>query len=287
MSVNPAVVIAFLSAILLSFGVAIWYKVKSGVKVTCFIAGAFCFTFFALYLESIVHSFVLNANISLGKTILGSPVLYMLYAAFAAGIFEETARLVGFKVLLKNHNEKSCAYAYGIGHGGIEVFILLGGTYLVYLLASLGVPVGDETVTAQAVQVANSIPLSNAFIGILERVSAMSLHVGLSLIVFIAARVAGKMWLYPVAILVHAIADAPAALCQMGQINVYVMEAFAFVFGIATLFVGIRLLKNTDDAALHTAAKAAKEKAAVKVAKEQAAKEARTSAKKKDEGKTE
>ena len=167
----------------------------------------------------------------------------MLYGAFAAGIFEETGRLFGFKVLLKKYNEKKDAIAYGIGHGGIEVIFILGISYLYFFLAICGVTVGDTATTQTLLDSVKNLQVSTCCMAMLERVSAMLIHVSLSMIVFVAAREKGKFWLFPVAILMHAFMDAPAALYQIGvPIPLLAVEVLMIVLGIVYFVIGKKIL---------------------------------------------
>ena len=244
-NMNPALIISLLFSVVFPLGLLIWWKKKTGEKLWCFIAGAVCFTLFAMVLESMLHQVVLDPASGRYEKMMSSPVLYMLYGAFAAGIFEETGRLFGYKILLKNRREKECAVAYGIGHGGIEVIYVLGSTYLLYVLVACGVPVTGTETDALMAQAAASITLGLTGVAMLERVSAIMLHIGLSMLMFPAAKQKGKLWLWPAAICLHALADAPAALYQAGVIrSVFVIEGFTFVFGLAVLFAGIRTLKG-------------------------------------------
>lgn len=242
--------VLFYSAVL-PLGLFIWWKIKTGARIWCFISGALCFFIFAAILESLVNQFVLNGGNAVSETLLGSPLLYTVYGSLAAGLFEESGRLFGYKVLLRNHTEKECAVAYGIGHGGIEVVLMLGATYFVYLLALLGMPFGDETTTALVVSTANSVDIWSAFLAAFERVSAMMLHIGLSMIMFVAAKRKGKIWLYPVSILIHALSDVPAALFQSGVItDILLAEAIIFVVGALVLVAGKKILDRDLDAGM-------------------------------------
>ena len=52
-------------------------------------------------------------------------------------------------------------------------------------------------------------------IGLWERISALVLHLGLSMLVWVAVRKGGKwLWLFPAAIALHALVDAGAVLLQ-------------------------------------------------------------------------
>lgn len=241
---NIAIVITLVFSVAFPFGMLIWWKKKTGEKIWSFVAGAIVFVLFAMVLENLLHQVCLVDENVISKAILGSPVVYTLYAAFAAGVFEETGRLFGFKVLLRKNNKNSCAVAYGIGHGGIEVLIILGVSYFVLLLALLGVDFGSEATNAQMIATARAIPLASAGIAMFERVCAMMIQIGLSMLVFAAAREKKFFGLYPIAILIHAMIDAPAALYQYQVIsNIFVVEGVALAMGIICLLLGIKLLR--------------------------------------------
>ncbi len=241
--VNVVIVIVFLYSIIFPVGMLIWWKRRTGISLWCFIAGAVCFPVFALVLESLLHGICLGGNNRISEVILASPVLFTLYASFAAGLFEETARLFGFRVLLKDHKEKECATAYGIGHGGSEVIIILGINYLVLALAQMGLQFGTETATAALLETAKMITFETAGLAMFERISAMMLQIGLSMIMFTASKKKGKLWLYPAAILLHALADVPAALYQYQVIHsAAVVEIYAFILGLVYLQAGKRIL---------------------------------------------
>jgi uncharacterized membrane protein YhfC len=242
--------LALVYSVALPLGLLIWWKKKTGARLWCFVVGALCFLLFAMGLEQILHSVCLLGDNAFSRALDASPAAYMLYAAFAAGIFEETGRLFGFKVLLRRQRERSCAVAYGIGHGGIEVLLVLGVSYLVYFLAECGIPFGTAEMTETILKTADAIPASTVFVAMFERVSAMLAQIGLSMLVFVAARQKGKRWLYPLAILLHAALDAPAALYQAGVIrSITLIEAAAFVTGLVILLLGRKALTGYPEPA--------------------------------------
>ena len=243
---NAVLIITFVFAIAFPVGMMIWWKRRTGESIWSFAAGALCFVLFAMVLENLMHQVCLGSRNAVSSKILASPVLYTLYAAFAAGIFEETGRLFGFKVLLRNNNKNSCAVAYGIGHGGMEVILILGVSYLTMLLAAGGVKIGTAEATAQILANAQSITFATAGIAMFERISAMMIHIGLSMLVYTAARNRKQIWLYPVAILLHALVDAPAAMYQYRAItSLAVVEGCSFVIAVICLVLGrIVLYRN-------------------------------------------
>ena len=83
-----------------------------------------------------------------------------------------------------------------------------------------------------------AITFGTILMGILERVSAMLIHISCSIIMFKAVREAGKMWLFPIAILLHASIDMIAAMYQCGLIsNIYIIEAILVIWSVALILV--------------------------------------------------
>lgn len=174
---------------------------KRGARWLPFLTGAVIFPLFAMGLEGIFNSFIVNSP--LGPAITGNIWLYALYGGLAAGLFEETGRLAAFMLVLRKHREPVAALSYGLGHGGIEAFLLVGLTMIANL--SLGLAYGSGTLPPEAVTAAETIigsPTVLFFWAGFERLSAIILHVSNSVLVFAAART-GRRWLFPAAILTH------------------------------------------------------------------------------------
>ena len=90
------------------------------------LTGAGLFIVFVLILERLMHTAVLGRS-SIASVLLENKWIYMLYAGFAAGIFEETARLLGFRFLVRvSENEHRYRHIIRPGHGGIESIIIVG-----------------------------------------------------------------------------------------------------------------------------------------------------------------
>lgn len=241
--INFALLIPILFALFLSFGLFFWWKKKTGVHYWGSLAGVICFFLFAQIFEAFFHQVFMYSLGPISAAIMGSPLVFTVYSCLMAGLFEETGRRFGFSVFLRDRNEKEYAVAYGIGHGGFEALILLGATYSMYFLATAGAEIVNPETTAQVLKAAGSIPFSTMCIAIFERISAMLLHIGLSMLMFVAVKGKGKKWLYPVSILLHALADAPASLYQQKiMTSLFVIEGFAFVYGLAVFFLGKKVL---------------------------------------------
>ena len=103
----------------------LWFRRRGG-KWIAFLTGAVTFILFALILESILHNLLFLTP--LWAVFQGNIWLYGLYGSLATGVFEETGRLLAFKLFLKSEREPITALSYGIGHGGAEAILLVGLT---------------------------------------------------------------------------------------------------------------------------------------------------------------
>jgi len=82
-------------------------------------------------------------------------------------------------------------------------------------------------------------------IGGFERVMALVIQISLSIIVFVSVIYKGKKWLFPFAILLHAIIDSPAALFQTGLLkSIWIVEGLVAVEAVVLAFLAIFIYKN-------------------------------------------
>jgi uncharacterized membrane protein YhfC len=215
----------------------IFYK-KYNAKITPMIVGIAGFVLFALVLERSIHTIVLDKFALREK-----PLVYIIYGILMAGTFEETARFVSFRILKKKHNGIGTGLAYGIGHGGIEAILLAGLSMINAIIFSIILNTGNiETITgklqgealeqinAQITTLLTTSPYLFLVSGI-ERVFAICIQLSLSIIVFYSVYGKNKLWLYPFAIILHAIVDIPAAAMQVGVIKNIVLVELLLLLG--------------------------------------------------------
>ena len=50
-------------------------------------------------------------------------VLYYFIMALLSGVFEEIGRYIVFRYIIPNHDSLTDCFAYGIGHGAVEIFL--------------------------------------------------------------------------------------------------------------------------------------------------------------------
>ena len=192
-----------------------WWAVKKHqAKLSTILIGAGTFVVFALVLESIVHQIVLKGPS--GAVIQGKTLYYALYGGLMAGLFEETGRFLAMKFLLKKEpTETKPGVSYGLGHGGVEMAIIFGLSMISTLTMAIMVNLGqtDTLLSSAPAEELQTTGAGTYLIGLWERFSAITLHMGLSILVWAAVRKGGKwLWLFPAAIGLHALVDGLAVI---------------------------------------------------------------------------
>ena len=258
-----------LLAVIIPIAIALIWKFWKHEKFTTILVGAATFVLFALILEkTIQNALVFPTTMGLpdhaaSQFINARPILWALVLGLFPGVFEETGRFVAFKTILRNRRNRETSISYGIGHGGIEVILVLGINYIVYIVYAVMINTGtfqgiidqvaeqapfqEEAIRALADQLA---VFSFADIGasMFERVFAFLFHVGASILVFYAARDKGRLWLYPLAILLHTALDSLAGLnmAKVVQLSAPALEAMVVAFGVLTFAGAYFLLYKKD-----------------------------------------
>ncbi|WP_120667387.1 YhfC family intramembrane metalloprotease [Caldibacillus debilis] len=245
--VETSAIAAQLAGMVLGIGTPaalfIYFRNKYRISWKPFLLGLLTFFLFVQVLEAAFHGYFLYAN-EWTKEWLKNPWLYMLYGGLAAGIFEETGRLVMMKFALKSRRDWKDGLSFGLGHGGFEALWILGVNGVVLLSLSFFINSGSfdsltdgqlkEALRPLRDQLVNGSPWLFLLAG-LERIGAVLVHIGLSLVVLYAVK-SGQLKFYWFAVLLHAIFDFPAALYQSGVIaDIWLVEIF--VAGVAVLSV--------------------------------------------------
>ena len=185
--------------------------------------------------------------------------IWLVALCFSAGLFEETARALGFRFLLGSLPDRPATpVAAGLGHGGLEAFVLVGvgsavtaGTFLwLQRLESLPFPPeAAEAVVAQRDAMAAMGGLG-PLAALYERTMSIALHVALSVLVFHAVR-ARRWWLVVLAILLHGVANlgtlAVADWVGPGLRGVWLSELTLTLLVAATVVLVWRIVRGTFD----------------------------------------
>ena len=233
---------------------------KQQTNISYLIAGALGFIVSARVLELGVHYLCIIADNPVSRFINGSTAAYVLYGTIMAGVFEECGRHIVLKYVMKKHRIHENAVLYGIGHGGIEILAVILPAMITYLVVAVMFSNGSASEALNALKItedtaAAALPTIQAVasfdygmmaMNVLERLFAMLLHIGLTVIVFYGVKNAKKGFL-PLAIFLHMLMDTFPALYQRGVVPLWSVEIWAALWTAIIVFVAVRLYKNMQE----------------------------------------
>ena len=204
-------------------------RIKTHRGLLAGLVGALCFFISALVLEQFLHSIVF----SVFPALIQNPGLYTAYACLAAGLFEETARYVGLHFLCRKDASLATGVAYGIGHGGIEAILLSAAS-----AGSLEAMFGSDIATTVSAQLAGGVSAGALLVPGLERIAAITLHIVLSILVWMTVTGRLPKAFLAVSIGLHAVANIGAAMYQCGMFSILLAEVWTFASVLAiSLFI--------------------------------------------------
>ena len=235
--------INFLGMILLPIFAWIYFTKKFSLSWKLLLAGGL--TFIA---SQIIHAPLV---IALTPTFQAwGLVPFALTLGLLAGLFEETARYILYKFILKKTNTWNEGVYVGLGHGGTEaiIFGILGVLTFVNMLVYRNIdlstipsiPPEQLELARQQVDAFWSTPPHLALLGMVERAFAICLHVALSVMVLYGLVKKQHIWFW-LAVLWHAVIDA-GAVYLVQQIDPLVLEGIIGV-GAAISIVIVLWLK--------------------------------------------
>ena len=227
---------------------------KQQTRISWLIAGAVGFLVSARVLELSIHYFCIIAENPVSRFINGNTVAFVLYGITMAGVFEESGRHIILKYIMKKNRTRENAILYGIGHGGIEILAVLLPTMITSLAVAVLFSRGDtetalrtlniteETAAAAlpAVQAAAAFNYGLMAMNVIERLFALLLHIGLTVIVYYGVVNARKIYL-PMAILLHMLMDTFPALYQRGLVPLWAVEVWAATWAAIVVFIAVKL----------------------------------------------
>lgn len=237
------IVLNMVVAVAIPIGLCVFLRKKFKCDVLPFWVGCGVMFFFALVLEQIVHSIVLSHPV--GGVIRGSVWLYALYGGLMAGLFEETGRFIAMKFLLKKKQGNDYnALMYGAGHGGFEAFYIMFFAMLNYLIYAMMINTGSTQLLLNSLDAANQAVLQETFDTLataspvlflaspVERLAAVTAQISMSVFVWFAAKENGKIGWYLLAVVLHLLLDATAALMSGFGVPIAVIEIAIWVLAV-------------------------------------------------------
>ncbi len=238
-------ILNFVLMILLPILLGIWLVRKTGLSGKLLLAGAL--TFIASQVLHIPLLYGLTAAFQ--KGILPdipqawAPIFNAVLLGLLAGIFEETARWILYKFILKKAHTWEEGVVVGAGHGGIEALLLGLAAALAFVqmlgyrsMNLAGMPgLSPDMVEAlrQTVTAYWSLPPLMALLGFVERVFALCLHIALSVMVLYSVVRDKPLWFW-LALLWHAVVDA-VAVFLVGKISNLALEGIIGVMAVISL----------------------------------------------------
>lgn len=258
--VSLTITVILMIAIPVCFFICWRRKHKEQTKISWLIAGAAGFVISARMLEVGVHYFCIVADNPVSRFINGNAAAFVLYGITMAGIFEECGRLIILKYILKKDRTRENAVIYGIGHGGIEILTVLLPAMILYLAIAVMFSQGDteaalktlniteETATAAlpSVQAAAAFDYAMMAMNVMERLLAMLIHIGLTIVVYYGVVNAKKLCL-PAAILLHMLADTFPALYQRGILPLWAVEIWIAFWTLMIMLIAAKLYKRMSE----------------------------------------
>lgn len=190
---------------------------KYKANLNAVLIGALIFIFFQLLTRIPLLNYLYTQSWFLNFTVT-NPLIYGFFLATTAGLFEEIGRFIAFKFFFKNNNlTLNNGITYGIGHGGIEAILIVA---IPVILTGF---VGEW----------NEILLSS-----IERLLAITLHIGLSLYVLYSVKHKKHAYLL-LAIIIHTVVN----------LGIFILPnpiIFYIYFVVITLITFIYILKKFE-----------------------------------------
>jgi len=231
MEKNYLLIVSFIIAILVEVGLPVTLAVVAikRFKVSGWVIFTGVLTFIA---SQVVHIPLLNGVALLFPGFVPPQIptwVYALYLGIMAGLCEETARLVGFKILKDKAKTFTSGLSLGVGHGGVES-VIVGGLVLFSLISSL---LSTSVLrTSQFWAYPWHLPLA----GGIERVMAVTSHLVMTAFVWKAVT-SRNYWWYALAVAFHTALDAVAGFCSLSGMAAWSIEGIVGIFFVAALII--------------------------------------------------
>jgi uncharacterized membrane protein YhfC len=242
---TAAYIISFLGMILLPILLWITFTRKFALSWKLVLAGGLTFV-----VSQILH---IPLVIGLGPFLQSVSLLVnAVLLGLLAGLFEESARYILFKFILKNARSWKEGVFVGLGHGGTEALLLGVFTALTFINMTVyrnidlstvpSIPADQLELAKQQVAAYWSAPWYLALMGFVERIFAICLHVSLSVMVLYALASRNPVWFW-LALLWHAIVDAVAVYVGQ-QVGMLAAEGVVAGFALISLWIVIVLRRK-------------------------------------------
>lgn len=195
------------------------------------ITGGLVFTLFQILTRIPLLNY-LNLQPWYIRSISTNTAILALFLAATAGIFEEGGRYIALRWVLRDRMTWLKGIALGIGHGGVEAIYLVGRPLL--------------RMTIQQWSTGNS-PLATALptsilLGGAERLIAMTIHVGLTLMVLYGVKNREVIYFF-LAVLFHTLVNLPILLIE-SQIMIW---GYLILWTLIFIYIILKFRRDLKD----------------------------------------
>ena len=192
--------------------------------------------------------------------------LYVLTVALSAALFETAGRYFTMKLFMKDTVSYYGGISHGIGHGGIEIILLITLTYISNFVISLQINSGTftnmiesarqagvqgETLVAQLEAAKSALintPAADFSLAFIERLFTLVFHIGLSLMIAEGIVRKKELLFTTFVILIHTAMDTTAPLLANMGVNSYIVEGVIGLFAAGMFIYTITSRKRFEDA---------------------------------------
>lgn len=248
-------IVCFIINVIICFGIPIGFLIyliaakRDGIKP--FFVGVLVFLISQVFLRIPILQYVLPKMDWYVTMSAFYPIIYCIFLGITAGIFEEVGRFLGFKLALKKKRTWFHGLAFGIGHGGIEAILLAGMSNLKNLAILISFNNGSYSsskfgISEEKVRALfNGVSNMNILFGGIERILAITLHVGLTLLVLYGINKRKNIYLL-LAILIHGTTDAVVAILSSSGFGMNIVEIWCAACAVLLLLFSIKIRKNFE-----------------------------------------
>lgn len=236
------------------FSLWILLKKKYCCHLTTILLGVAVFFIVVFILEKIAHIVILGSSV--GTIIKGNTYLYAVYGGLMAALFEESGRYLAMSKFMKKEPDTICSgIAYGAGHGGAEMLLILVSAMISNITISILANSGQlQSIIDKAPQAAAQLQAGVTqletlnpcifLVPLWERCSALLLQIAMSVLMWIAIRKGGKMsWLILITFFIHFFVDSTSVILQR-HLSLVPLELAITLEAVAAAYIAYYFFKK-------------------------------------------
>lgn len=250
--------VSLLISLVLPIAAAVVWKVKNKGKriLSAWFLGAAGFFVTQVIIRLPILS-MLSVNENITAFFESHLLLYCVIMAFTAALFEAAGRYAAARLMKKDLTFER-GIAAGMGHGGIEAILILGLTYISYLIFAVMINSGsfdvlmamtasDGTDSSTLLTVKDTLITTNSvyfFLSGYERLLAMIGHIAFSLIIFYFVYRKKDVLGITICVILHFILDFVSSFSMVLSTKYMLAEwlSYAMIYIFLTVFAVVSII---------------------------------------------